>query len=314
MAMKRLLIIIVNFRTPGLTVDCLKSLSGQMRDEYFVVVVDNASGDNSKDVISRAMEENGWNAWCSLHMTDRNGGFAWGNNQGLKVGPESEYILLLNSDTIVKPGCLDYCVKAMDADPSIGALSCQVLNADGSIQTVSRKMPNPVNLLVSATGLPWKLPMLFGWANIHAPGWDRHKAMDVGWIIGAFLMTRRNLVDRIGLLDDSFFFYGEDVEFCHRVWMAGHRVRFDPGAEIIHFGGASSGANVAPDLNGRKRLLGAKYVVQEKCNGKMAGLVVKLGDYFFTTIKYAFYRLFRRGDKKRINDLMTSRNLIREFF
>jgi GT2 family glycosyltransferase len=172
-------------------------------------------------------------------------------------------------------------------------------------------MPNPVNQLISTTGLTLKCPSLFGWADIHAPQWDRKISRDVGWIIGAFMMTRRDLVDKIGLLDEAFFFYGEDVEFCHRVWKSGHRVRFDPGAEIIHFGGGSSSTQTAPDLNRENRMLTGKYLVQRICFGRWAFHVVRTGDYFMTLFRLLAdrFRKNRRPDERQ--NLIARLNLIK---
>jgi N-acetylglucosaminyl-diphospho-decaprenol L-rhamnosyltransferase len=308
----KLLIIILNYRTPGLTVDCLKSLSSQMHSGYFAVVVDNASGDDSQKVLSQAINENGWTSWCQLHIMDRNGGFAWGNNQGLKAGPESEFVLLINSDTIVKEGCLDYCVKVMEAEKNIGAMSCQVLNADGTIQNVTRRLPNPIIQIVGALGLPWKLPFLFGWADIQASEWDRTRAMDVGWVGGAFMMTRGDLVRKIGLLDETFFFYGEDIEFCHRVWKSGFRVHFDPGAQIVHLGGASSGSNIAPDLKREKLKYAAKYNVQRICYGKWAEQICRWTDRIRLSVRIGIYKILGRSSQAEYEQMLSMRSLLRK--
>ncbi len=112
---------------------------------------------------------------------------------------------------------------------------------------------------------------MFGWADLEDPSWSREKkARDVGWIGGAFLLTKSDLVERIGGLDEDFFFYGEDIEFCHRVSRNGHRVRFDPSGEIVHLGGASSDSSRLLDERKVRLEWQARLLVQRKCYGRWA--------------------------------------------
>jgi hypothetical protein len=186
---------------------------------------------------------------------------------------ESEYILLLNNDTVVHPGTIATCVQAMQADAGIGVMSCLLTNPDGSMQNAARKFPTPVRAIVSSFGLPWKLPRLFGWADIEDAGWDRLKVKrDVDWLGGAFLFIRAAILPMTGFLDENFFFGGEDVEFCHRVWKAGFRCHYDPAASITHIGGQSSG----PETTLPKQQ--SRYMLQRKCYGLLAAMVLRATD------------------------------------
>jgi len=211
-----LLVIIVNYRTPDLTTACLDSLA-QVRDEIpgtKTIIIDNDSADGSADAIETAIKNNNYDTWATLTRSPTNLGFAGGNNAALKKatekwGEETKYILLLNSDTIVHQNCLRSCHELMEKTPTIGVMSCRVLNTDGSIQNVARLLPTPLIHLVCSLGLPWRFPRLFKWANTEDNGWDRQsESRDVGWLGGAFLFARADLIKKIGLLDDSFFFYG----------------------------------------------------------------------------------------------------------
>ncbi len=275
----KLAILILNFRTPQLTMDCLASLemevAGLGNGEVRVLLLDNASGDDSVPVLEEGIRERGWSAWVDLIAGDTNLGFAGGNSflmeRVLEMEEPPPFMLLLNSDTVVDSGCLEICLRAVQADPRIGAYSCMLRNGDGSVQNVARKLPTPVRATFHALGLPWTLPRLFGWADLDDRGWDREAgARDVEWIGGAFLLTRTDLVRKIGGLDNDFFFYGEDMEFCHRVRKAGHRVLFDPAGSITHLGGASS--DPARLLDERKARYGwqARLLVQRKCYGRWA--------------------------------------------
>lgn len=276
-------IVIINYRTAGLTIDCLRSLEAERSGgvDCFVVVVDNASGDGSDEAIERAIDDAGWGEWARLERAGDNLGFSGGNNFGLKHCRPGDPVLLLNSDTVVHPGCLAKALAALDADSEVAIMSCLLLEADGEVQNVTRRFPTPARLTAQALGLPWYLPGVFGWANTEDPGWDRRATMrDVDWVGGAFMLVRRSFVDQHGLLDERFFFYGEDIEICHRAWRRGYRVRYDPSGSITHLGGGSSTpGSVADDRFSRLRWL-ARYEVQRACYGWPAAAWLRGLDLF----------------------------------
>ena len=281
--------VILNFRTPEITIDCLRTLAPEAASDpgLRVILVDNASGDDSVPTIQRAIEENGWTGgWLDFRPFEKNLGFAGGNNaifEELLASPDCpEYLLLLNSDTLVHAGCLSYCRSVMDADRKIGALSCQVFNKDGTIQNVCRKFPRPDRETARALGLPWMLPKLFGWADLEDLGWDRTSGpRDVDWVGGAFMLLRREAVREAGMLDPEFFFYGEDCELCHRLWQRGWRVRFDPGNSIVHLGGASSDGKRMRNRTKDILTWKARFRVQRMCYGAWAEHWIR-GVYIFS--------------------------------
>lgn len=273
----KLLVIILNYRTPEVTIDCLRTLAAeQVRDPLFrVVLIDNASGDDSVPRIEAVIREEGWGEWLDFQPHESNSGFAGGNNLALKealAGPAPPpFYLLLNSDTLVDPGCLAHCVALMEREPAIGALSCMLLNRDRTVQNVCRKFPRPDRETVRAFGLPWMLPRLFRWADLEDAGWDRwEKARDVEWIGGAFFMTRLETLRKAGLLDEGFFFYGEDCEWCHRIRKAGYRVHFDPAVTTVHLGGASSDGTRMRNRTKDLHTWRARFRVQRQCYGPLA--------------------------------------------
>jgi len=296
-----LAIVIINYKTPGLTEDCLHSL-GREREagmQPYVVLVDNASNDGSVEHLQKVVRGQGWEQWVTLLESAENRGFAGGNNLGvaraLEWFPDLEYVLFLNSDTVVHPGCLAHCRKRMQADPSIGILSCNVLNADGSVQNVCRKLPRPALETLRALGLAYAFPRLFGWADLEDPHWDRMTTQrEVEWVGGAFMYVRAELIRGIGGLDEDFFFYGEDMEFCHRARRAGWRIFFDPAGTITHLGGASSDA---PRLEDRRRSVlrwQARFLVQRKCYGVWAQHWVA-GMYLLGSALRKYWLLLRHG-------------------
>lgn len=267
-----LLVVIVNFRTPKLTIDCLRTLCpevptipGGMR----AVVVENGSGDDSAARLGAAIDEHGWRSWATLAVSDVNRGFSGGNNWGVRQSPPSRHLLLLNSDTLVEPGCLRHCYDRLEADPTIGAMSCHLKNADGSTQIACRRLPTPLRSAITASGLAWRFPRLLGWADTEDPGWDRAaESREVEWIGGAFLWTRGEFYRSTGGLDEDFFFYGEDIEYCHRLRKAGYRIVHDPAVAITHLGGASSRPASQETEMTRINRWTARYLVQRKCYGR----------------------------------------------
>lgn len=279
----KLAVIVINFRTPAYTIDCLASLEPERADVpgLQVLLVDNASGDDSLPRLREAIERQGWGEWVALRPQPENLGFAGGNNIAIRellaqdLSPQ--YVLLLNSDTLVHPGCLKRCLDRMARDATVGAMSCMLRNRDGSVQNVCRRFSSPLRETIRACGLPYAMPRLFHWANPEDPSWNRENtARDVDWIGGAFMLLRRDVLERLGGLDESFFFYGEDAEFCHRLWRHGWRVHFDPAGEITHFGGGSSDATRLPDR--RKTILAwlARFHFQATCYGAIAALWLRL--------------------------------------
>ena len=280
-----LLIVILNYRTGRLTVDCLRSLADKL-DEVAgtrVLVVDNGSGDGSADQIAEAIATNHWESWCELMPLADNVGFAAGNNRGLEklktTYQDAQWVLLLNSDTIVHPGALRLSHQVMEGDAKIGMMSCLLLNTNGTTQNVTRKFPSPLRQVLCAFGFPWVFPRLFGWADVYdVPDAQLKIKRDCDWLGGAYMFLRREALDQVGGMDESFFFYGEDIEFCHRFHRGGWRVHYDPGASIVHIGGSSSD----PTRVGKKQknifMWQARYQVQKKCYGTLAAWIVRAGD------------------------------------
>ena len=295
-----LTIIIVNYKTSRLSIECLQSLAPEVAtvSGIQIIIVDNGSGDDSCIQIQNAIDDNKWNDWATLVKSEINLGFAGGCNIGWKAASITDYILLLNSDTQVHPGTLNYCYNKMQTDRSIGALSCKLLNEDGSVQNVARRFPSPLRLAVSSIGLPWKLPVFFEWADTEDLHWDRDTvARDVDWLGGAFLFLRGSLIRDVGLLDEDFFFFGEDIEICHRIWKAGFRCYYDSTTKVTHFGARSS-EDVQTNSGWRmEQMWRAKYLVQKKCYGSGFEFLIR----FLDILSYAFRVLWRRLKRGRNN-------------
>ena len=302
--MTQLLIVILNYRTPRLTIDCLHSLKDKL-DEVpgtRVIVVENGSGDSSPQDIAQAIEQNQWSDWCELMALSDNRGFAGGNNAALDLlntrFDQTPYALLLNSDTLIHPGALRYCHQLMEKEPRIGNMSCLLLNADGSLQNVTRDFPTPFKQALCSFGLPWVWPRRFAWADIYdVPEHLLRTKRDVDWIGGAFMFMRVSALKQIGGgLDHSFFFYGEDIEFCHRFHKFGWRIHYDPAVAITHIGGSSSDPTRVSGKLRSTYTWQARYQVQRKCYGSLAAWMVRGCDILALSLRKL--KMFLTGKRR----------------
>jgi GT2 family glycosyltransferase len=228
-------VIIVNWNTRSLLKDCLSSVFSRVGDSNTeVIVVDNGSDDGSTEMVKRDFPD------AVLIANDSNRGFAAANNQGLGVA-KGRYVLLLNSDTIVHGDVLSRSVKFMDRRPGAGAMGCRVLNADGTIQPSCSRFPSLLNLILLTSGL-WKLGAGGFFDRYQMRRWDRCDEREVETISGCYLLVRRDAMHEVGGLDENFFFFGEETDWCRRLRGQGWKVVFAPVGDITHFGGGSSGA------------------------------------------------------------------------
>jgi N-acetylglucosaminyl-diphospho-decaprenol L-rhamnosyltransferase len=248
----RLLIVIVNYRTADLTIDCLRSV----RDEVTalsgarVVVTDNASGDDSAERIALAIFNNAWRDWVQFVPLDRNGGFAYGNNAAIRPALVSndppDYVLLLNPDTVARAGAIGALLDFMDAHLHVGIAGSRLEHPDGTPQQSAFRFPSALAELEGGMRLGLITPMLRRW-NIAPP--VPKEACRAEWVAGASMIIRRNVFDLIGLLDERYFMYFEEVDFCRRAAKAGWPCWYVPQSRVVHLVGQSSGVTDIKQAN-----------------------------------------------------------------
>jgi len=222
-------IVIVNWNTKSLLRDCLRTVVanlGPLRAE--VLVVDNASSDGSADMLRAEFPD------VTLIESPRNLGFAGGNNLALRQA-RGRHVLLLNTDTLVHGRVLADAVAWLDAHPAVAVLGPRVLNTDGSVQASCSAFPSLRFLLMQTLGLT-RIAKFDGY---RMTGWQRDAERHVDVISGAAMFVRTEAMRQVGLLDEAFFFYGEETDWCHRFARDGWEVVFAPIPEITHFGGGS---------------------------------------------------------------------------
>lgn len=231
----KLSMVIVSWNVREDVVGCLRSIEeNQPCTSFEVVVVDNASSDGSVDAIKRGFPD------VTIVANEQNRGFAAANNQGIEQS-RGEYIFLLNPDTIIPPNSLDVLVKFMDENSDVGVCGPKLLNDDGSIQRSARRYPSFRGALYRHTIFRYLRIFKNEYEKWLMKGFDYKAQTDVDQVMGAALMVRRSVIDRIGVMDERFFMYYEEVDLCYRIKQAGWRIVFTPEAKITHLGGKSSG-------------------------------------------------------------------------
>jgi len=230
MAVKdRISVVIVNYRTPDLTKTCVQSLrKWQVAEDDQIIVVDNASPDDSLERIQRELP--------GIRLVDggRNGGFSYGINVGFKY-VTNEYLLVLNPDTYFIDDSLQRAVSLLDQRPDVGMIGLDLINPDGSRQFSARRFYSVLDIIGRRLpiGKYWPIKARVN-RHMMTSAWDQSEAFEADWVMGTGFVIRKDFFERIGLMDESYFLYMEDVDLCARVWSAGAKVMCIPNARLVH--------------------------------------------------------------------------------
>lgn len=266
-------IIIVNYKTEELTRQCLQSvyacdLKGWT---YEVILVDNASGDGSAQAAGQAFPQ------TRLILNDANLGFSKANNIGMAAA-SGDYLLLLNSDTVVEADTFYRSLRYMKANPEIGALGCKVLLPDGRLDVAcKRSFPTPLNSLCHMSRLDRVFPQNPVVGAYNLTFLDPDKIYSVDCLVGAYMMVSRDVIELVGTLDEDYFMYGEDIDWCYRIKEAGYLVVYYPKVSITHYKKASGLGRKNPQTieafyDAMKIFYGKHY--QDKYDGLTARMVL----------------------------------------
>lgn len=249
----KIAVVIVSYKSAGLTIDSLASIESERSIPGCVVrvfVVDNASGDLPE--IDLAVRQRGWSAWVTLLEAPMNGGFAYGNNLGIARAYQDgrpDYVYLLNPDAQVRSGAIAALIEFMESHPAVGIAGSSFETLDGSDWPMAFRFPTLQSEII--TGLDfglvsrllkrWEVPMRM--PKIEQP---------VDWICGASMMIRPAVLDSVGALDENYFLYFEETDFCHRAKQAGFMTWYVPKSRVMHIMGQST--SVTDVTQGTKRL------------------------------------------------------------
>lgn len=228
-------IIIVNYNVKEFLQNLIQSIYKAVENlSYEIIIVDNCSDDGSVDFIKSKFPE------VTLIANKENLGFSKANNIGLKES-RGDYLLLLNPDTVVGEDTLARMINFLKENNEVGLASCKILNPDGTLQLACRRsFPGPWTSFCRVTGLSSLFPKSRLFARYNLTYLDENESYEVDAISGSFMVLPRNVYEKIGGLDEQFFMYGEDLDFCYRVQKAGFKVFYFHDAQIIHYKGEST--------------------------------------------------------------------------
>lgn len=241
--MTDLSIIVVSYNTKKLTVECIKSVIEHTKEiNYEILVIDNASSDESVKELKRLAAQK---KLIKLIRNKKNLGFSKANNQGIKSA-SGKYLLFLNSDTLVTDNILGSMVKWVDDNPEVGIVSCSLKYKDGSLQGTGGYFPTLIR--VFSWMLIQDFPLVDKFIKPFHPMKEKsikkansfyQEEKELDWVTGAFMFTRRKVVDQIKGFDEEYFMYTEEVDLCYRAKQKGWKVWYKPQWSILHYGGAS---------------------------------------------------------------------------
>lgn len=232
-------IVILNYNTRDLLRDCLHSLAATRGVQYEIIVVDNASQDGSAEMMRTEFPE------IRLICSRENGGYAYGNNLGLREflarATPPRALLLLNTDTVVPPDALCGLMHFMDAHPEAGIVGPKLVRADGSLDLACRRsFPTPQVSFYRMLGLSKLFPRSRRFARYNLTFLDENETAEVDSVVGACMLIRTQALQQAGLLDETFFMYGEDLDLALRIKQCGWKVYYYPGVTILHYKRESS--------------------------------------------------------------------------
>ena len=225
----KLSIIVVNYNCAKVIRTCFSSVYRETKGCSFeVTLVDNASTDGSVEIVEKEFPK------VRIVRNNENNGFAAANNVAIRQAA-GEYVLLLNPDTEILDGALQKTVAFMDSSPGTGIAGCKLLYADGSLQPSVRGYPSVLSAFLDATFLYLLLPRNRMMRGTGLSRFDPSRAQEVDWVIGAYFMMRRSMIDALGMLDEQFWIYGEEVDYCQRAKDAGFETWYFPDAKVVHY-------------------------------------------------------------------------------
>jgi GT2 family glycosyltransferase len=297
----RVLIVIVNYKTAQLTINCLESLQPEIAAlrGVQVAVVENGSGD--AEILGAAIRDRVWTDWVQLTVSERNGGFAYGNNLAIRPALESasppDYVILLNSDTEVFPRAIRTLLEFMQSRPDVGIAGSSFENADGTDWPIAFRFITALSELEHGMRLGLVSRLLKNHCVARTMG---KETASVDWVAGACMAIRRKVFQDIGLLDEGYFLYFEEVDFCLRARRAGWPCWYVPQSRVMHIAGQSS--NVTRRNEKPPRLPAYHFQSRRRYFLKHFGLGHAIVADLAFAVGYASWRVRRWVQRKPDND------------
>ena len=303
-AQTRLLIVTVNYRTADLVVQSLKALESEIASVpgTKVAIVDNNSGDGSAEKIAGAIAAAGWGNWAIFLPSTVNGGFSYGNNYAIRPALQNpqppDYFLLLNPDAQVRPGALKALVDFLDQHPQVGIAGSSFEEQNGKLWPYAFRFPGIISEFENGSRLGIITQLLSPWKVVNVMDQDREQAID--WLPGASMMIRREVFESVGLMDEGYFLYYEETDFCLQAKRAGWSCWYVPQSRVMHILGQSTGVtakNMAP-----KRLPQYWYDSRRRYFLKNHGWLYAVLTDISWLFSYGFWRIRRLIQRKPDSD------------
>lgn len=241
MSRAEIVVVIVTYKSASLTIDCLRSIEPERTSfgpHIRVIIVDTSSLDAA--TIDEAIKSNSWSSWVTLIEAPRNGGFAYGNNLGIQrayQGTPPDYIHLLNPDTLVRPGAIKALFRFLEGRPDVGIAGSRFENLDGTDWPIAFRFPSILSEIEGGIRLGFLSRLLRPWVVAVQMS---NVAQPIDWVPGASMMIRRSIIDAIGGLDEGYFLYFEETDFCLRAKLAGFSTWYVPESKVMHIAGQST--------------------------------------------------------------------------
>lgn len=288
----KLSIIIVNYNVEHFIEQCLLSVQKAIEGiDAEVIVVDNASVDGSVAMMRSKFD------WIHLIANTDNRGFSKANNQGIEMS-KGQYILLLNPDTVVEEDTFKTCITFMDEHPDAGGLGIRMLDGKGNFLPESKRgLPTPAVAFYKIFGLSRLFPKSKRFGRYHLGYLDEFETHEVEILSGAYMFMRKQALDKVGLLDEEYFMYGEDIDLSYRLIKGGYKNYYHPGARIIHYKGESTkktSVNYVMVFYNAMRIFARKHFSSR--HAKSFNKLIELAIYAragLSILKRGFYQLIR---------------------
>jgi GT2 family glycosyltransferase len=270
-------IVIVSYNTCKLLDECIVSIKKETTIAYEIIVVDNASTDNSCQMLQKKYPE------IKLIENGDNAGFARANNQGFAIA-SGKYYFMLNPDTLILAGAIDKLVAFMERNHDVGLCGPRNIGVDGKLQYNCDHFPSVWNAFCEYTNIVNRFPSAPLFRRAHMRYWDYADQRDVERMVGCSLMIRSDLYKELNGLDDNYFMYFEETDFCFRASRLGMRTVYFPHAVIIHYGGESSqsqSSETVIDGTVSTHFLNSQYYFMRKNYGALQALTMRVLDFCY---------------------------------
>lgn len=297
---KKVSIVIVNYKTAELAMQSVLSVLGEFGHipQLKIYLVDNASQDGSADKFVDFINENDLANSVKFLSMSLNGGFAYGSNAGIRqaLANQSDYVMLLNPDTIVRQGAISNLVNFLEDNTQVGIAGSQLENIDGHVENSAHRFPSIIGQLIESARLG-VLEKMFPNHVLTYPA--TNKAHQSDWVSGSSMMVRKDVFNSVGLLDESYFLYFEEVDFFYRVKQAGWQTWYVPDSRVMHMEGASTGIKLAKRrpaywFESRRRY----FIKHHGVAGLLAADLLWLGG----RLSFLLRKLLKLGAQKQVND------------